>query len=179
MREQQLAYLINLYNAQTLELVVRHYPVKSIKDIGNWYRGPWGQPVVSLMGKVTTLDFLEHKVIRPMFREPAVHFALVCASRGCPPLRREPYVADHLMDQLRDQGRIFLSDKSKNRVDDETGTLYLSAIFKWFREDFTGQAGSLQAFVAPYLPANSSQRLESHVYGIKFLDYDWSLNDQR
>ena len=87
MEKEQLAFLINLYNATTLRLIVDHYPVKSIKDIGNLWKGPWDQPVVRLFGRKVTLNTIEHDILRKNYEEPRIHFALVCAARGCPPLR--------------------------------------------------------------------------------------------
>ena len=133
---QQLAFLINLYDAATLKLIVEHYPVKSIKDIGNFFKGPWKQEVVPLLGKTVTLDYLEHGVLRKKYAEPRIHFAIVCAAKGCPPLRAEAFVADRLNEQLDDQGRVFLGPKEKNRWDTHARVLYLSPIFKWFSEDF-------------------------------------------
>ncbi|MGH7856506.1 MAG: DUF547 domain-containing protein, partial [Candidatus Binatia bacterium] len=129
----RIAFLLNLYNVQTLRLILDHYPVDSIKDIGGFFRGPWRQPVVRLFGETITLDDLEHGILRKQYREPRIHFALVCAARGCPALRREPYVGDRLDAQLDDQGRRFLSEPGKNRFDPAEGVLHLSPIFKWFR----------------------------------------------
>lgn len=172
---RRLAFLINLYNASTLELVARHYPVGSIKDIGTFLRGPWKQECVRLWGTTTTLDHVEHDVLRRDFKEPRVHFALVCAARSCPPLRSEPFVGDRLEAQLVDQGREFLRQTSKNRVEPGTRTLFLSPIFQWFKSDFTASKDSVAAFVAPYLPAGSPGQLEG--YRIRYTVYDWRLND--
>lgn len=172
-RPQQLALLINLYNATTLQLIVDHYPVDGIRSIGGLFTSPWKLPVVRLWGATNSLDWLEHTVIRPRYGEPRVHFALVCAAKGCPPLRTEPYVAARLEEQLDDQARTFLEQRAKNRYDAASRTLYLSPIFKWYRDDFTAGRRSLVEFVQPYLkgglPAESDLR-------IKFTDYDWSLN---
>lgn len=176
-REQRLAYLINLYNAQTIDLVSRHYPVSSIKDIGTFMRGPWGQPVVSLFGRITTLDNLEHKIIRAMFADPRTHFALVCAARSAPPLRAEPYVAGRLNEQLDDQARRFLGDPSRNRLDPDHGVLYLSSIFKWYAADFESTADSVLAYVAPFMTAADQAIMKERTITIRYLNYDWSLND--
>ena len=175
---RQLAYLINLYNAQTLDLVIRHYPLHSIRDIGNLWRGPWGQPVVSLMGKITTLDYLEHKIIRPNFPDPAIHFALVCAARSAPALRTEPYVEDRLSEQLTEQAQRFIADLSKNKVDIDAGILHLSSVFKWFASDFEQQAGSVEAYIKPYLEEDQQAAMENRSFVIRHLDFDWSLNKQ-
>lgn len=178
-REQRLAFLINLYNASTLRLIVDHYPLKSIKDIGNILKGPWDQEVVRLFGKAVTLNTLEHKIIRPDYQEPRVHFALVCAAMGCPPLRGEPYVAAKLDAQLDDQGRIFLSTTRKNRVDSAAKIIYLSPIFKWYAEDFDKKAGGVQDSVRPYFPEAAAKSLAADRYKVRYTDYDWSLNERR
>ncbi len=176
---QQLAYLINLYNAQTVDLIIRHYPLDSIKDIGTLWRGPWGQPVVSLFGKITTLDNLEHKIIRPLFAEPRTHFALVAAARSAPPLRREPYRADRLEAQLQDQARRFLLDPTRNTLNIDAASVELSMVFKWFSGDFEESAGSVEAYVLALLDDAGRERLAGRRLLIRFRDYDWSLNDSR
>ena len=170
-REQQLAFLLNLYNASVLKLIVDHYPVSSIKDIGGWFKRPWDVDAVPLFGNVATLSYLEHGMIRE-YGEPRIHFALVCGARGCPELRPEPYVPDKLDAQLTDQGRRFIHDRTKNRVDAAAKTLYLSPIFKWFTEDFTKPSGSLVKFVQGYRPD-----IPAADWKIRYTDYDWSLND--
>ncbi len=174
---RQIAFLVNLYNAQTLDLIIRHYPLPTIRDIGSIFTGPWGQRVVNLFGRITTLDTLEHKILRVNYQRPGIHFALVCAAMGCPPLRGEPYVGDRLDEQFRDQGKQFLAESSKNRLDAENGILYLSPIFKWFREDFEKQSGSVLAFIGEYLPMEQRKMLETESFRIRYTDYDWSLND--
>lgn len=170
---RQIAFLANLYNASTLKLVVDHYPVKSIKDIGGLLSSPWKQPVVGLFGEKVTLDHVEHGLLRKNYREPRVHFAVNCASIGCPNLRAEAFQADTLDAQLDEQARLFLSDKTRNRV--EGKTLYLSPIFDWFAEDFT-RAGLLAEFVAPYFPADDRKAIASGGLKVRFTDYNWSLN---
>lgn len=176
-KPEQLSLLINLYNAQTLRLIVDHYPVNSIKDIGTVLQGPWEQPVVRLFRKTLTLDSLEHGIVRKRFSEPRVHFALVCAAIGCPPLRGEPYVGSRLGEQLDDQTRIFLATHRKNRLDRVERVLYLSPIFKWFEQDFTSQGGTVLSFVQKYLPPAPAQEVARRPYGIRYTDYDWALND--
>lgn len=177
---QQLAFLINLYNAATLRLVADHYPVKSIKSIGGFFKGPWKQTVVPLFGGKITLDDLEHGIMRRRFDEPRLHFAIVCAAKGCPPLRPEAYTAEKLNEQLNEQGRIFLGTTNKNYFDARTQTLHLSPIFKWFAEDFEKKAGSVVKFVAPFLPAETQKQLQAAPsVNVRYTDYDWSLNELR
>jgi hypothetical protein len=175
--QQQLAFLINLYNAATLQLVASHYPVPSIKKIGGWFKGPWDQECVRVFGRTTTLDDLEHGMLRRNYREPRIHFAIVCAAQGCPPLRPEAYTAARLNQQLEEQARAFLRQRASNRVEPGQHTVYLSPIFKWFREDFEN-AEPILKFLAPYFPAEDQQRLAAERdWKIRYTEYDWSLND--
>ena len=166
--KRQLAFLINLYNASTLQLIVDHYPVSSIKKIRHGFKGPWDQPVVPMFGKMITLNTLEHKIIRPTYHEPLTHMALVCAAKGCPILRSEAYTADRLDAQLADQARRYLATPAGLVVDREKGTASISSIFKWYGKDFP----SAHAFIEQY----SSQNIDG--LKIKYLGYDWSLNGQ-
>ena len=171
-KDEQLAFLINLYNAQTLDLVANNYPVKSIKDIASDSGGPWEQPVVSLFGDSISLDTLEHNVIRKNYPDARVHFALVCGAIGCPVLINTPYQAPILDKQLDEQTKVFLMDKDKNSIDTSANILRLSPVFDWFEEDFIKQSGSVIAFVNPYFnnQANGDFKIE-------YTNYDWSLND--
>ena len=178
-RDQRLAFWINAYNAYTVSLVLEHYPVRSIRSIG-WVPGSAFRtkfiPMAALADGDLSLDDIEHGHLRKEFHEPRIHFAIVCASVSCPPLRSEAYRPADLDRQLDEQARRFLGDPTKNRVERESRTLRLSPIFKWFREDFEKAAGSVPAFVARYVdPATAAACREPDVR-IEFLDYDWSLN---
>ncbi len=177
-KDQQMAYLINLYNAATLKLVIDHYPVNSIRDIAKSKGGPWKQKVVRLFGNNQNLDYIEHVLLRPKFKDPRVHFAVNCASIGCPALRAGAFQADKLSSQLDEQGRVFLRDTSKNRLDVKSKTLHLSAIFDWFKADFTGKSGSVEKFVAPYLSESDAKIVLGGGLKMSSIDYDWSLNKQ-
>ena len=172
---QQIAFLINTYNAYTLRLIIDHYPLKSIKDIGGWFSGPWDQSVVELFGETMDLNTVEHKILRVDYAEPRIHFALVCAAKGCPPLRGEVYTGSLLEAQLADQAKQFLADTNKNRIGASERTVYLSPIFKWYGGDFEKKSGSVLAALQPYWPekAGSTDGLK-----IRYTDYDWSLNEQ-
>jgi len=172
---ERIAFLCNAYNAYTLRLILGHYPLTSIKSIGGLFRGPWDQPVVNLFGETRTLGFLEHKVLREDYNEPRVHFALVCAAKGCPPLRNEAYQGARLEEQLVDQARRFLAQTDKNRVDASAGVVYLSPIFKWYRGDFERKNGSVLKGLEPYWPEGIHI---SASFKIRFSNYDWSLNEQ-
>ena len=173
---QQQAFLVNLYNAATLRLIADHYPVKSIKKIGGLFGSPWKLEVVRLWGRRITLDEVEHGLLRARYTEPRVHFALVCGAISCPPLRGEPYVAEQLDAQLTDQGRRFLKQTAKNRVDTATETLWLSPIFKWFAEDFTKEGKTIEEFVASFCIETDARRIRQGGLKVKYTDYDWSLN---
>jgi len=185
-REQRLAFLINAYNAFTVKLVLDHWPVESIKDIGGWFSKPWKMEFFTLLGEDHHLDWIEHEVIRKPgnFNEPRIHFAVNCAAIGCPALRAEAYVGERLDSQLDDQTRRFLADRSRNRIDGDT--LKLSSIFKWYREDFEqGWQGidSLEEFLLLRartlgIPTSRDSAPSIENLAIEFLDYDWSLNEQ-
>ncbi len=177
----RLALLINLYNAQTLRLIITHYPLKSIRSIGALPGAAWREMIVRQGGRIMTLDHLENKVIRVEYsNEPRIHFALVCAAVSCPVLRGEPYTGARLDAQLADQTKGFLATAEINRFDAATGTLYLSPIFKWYAEDFTKPAGSLAAYVKPFLPeAQRIALVDLAKVKVKFTDYDWALNERK
>lgn len=171
--EQEMAYLINLYNAATLKLIIDHYPLESIKDIGS----PWKKKVIRLFGANRSLDHVEHGLLRKNYNDPRIHFGVNCASIGCPPLRDEAFQASRLDTQLEEQAEKFLNDTSKNRVTGERGILYLSPIFDWFEEDFVKKSGSVEKFVAPYFGDADRKAILSGKLKIRYTDYDWNLNE--
>ena len=187
-KAQQQAFLINAYNAFTVDLVLTRYPkMASIKDLGNLLQSPWKQKFVPLLGATTSLDGIEHEMLRVRGRydDPRVHFAVNCASIGCPMLREEAFVAERLDAQLDEQAQRFLSDRSRNRWNPATGKLEVSKIFDWYGEDFKlGHRGiaSLPAFLARHAdrladaPADR-ERIAGQKVPLSFLDYDWRLND--
>ena len=174
-RKQRLAFWIDAYNALAIDVVVRHYPLKSIRDVGSLLRPVWKREAGTIGGRAYSLDEIEHAILRPL-GEPRIHAAIVCASLSCPPLRREPFHPDRLEAQLDDQLRAFLADPRKGaRL--EGDTLWLSRIFDWFADDFAA-AGGVLAFVRPHLPSEIRERLPA-APRLRFLDYDWGLNDLR
>lgn len=187
-RAQQMAFLINAYNAFTVELILTRWPkLESIKDLGSLLQSPWKPKWVPLLGGKVSLDDIEHAMLRQRGRydDPRVHFAVNCASIGCPALREEAFDAARLDAQLDEQALRFMSDRTRNRYDAAAGRLQVSKIFDWFGEDFRlGHRGiaSLPAFLARYAevladaPADR-ERIRSGQAGIGFLDYDWKLND--
>jgi len=170
--KEQLAFWINAYNAMIVEGVLEGYSAENALKRSRFFKS-YTQVIT---GEKRTPDDIEHGIIRPKFRDPRTHFALVCASTSCPQLRQEAYVGSRLDDQLDDQARRFLGDPSRNRIDPATGTLELSAIFKWFTEDFTRDGRTLADFLAPYLTPQQVQLLRSTP--TKYLDYDWTMNAQ-
>ncbi|WP_300338213.1 DUF547 domain-containing protein [Accumulibacter sp.] len=189
-RSLRLAFLINAYNAFTVELVLGKYPdLKSIKDLGSLFQSPWKKTFISLLGQQRSLDDVEHALIRApgAFDDPRIHVALVCASVGCPMLRNEAFTGERLDAQLEDAMRRFFADRSRNRFDSANGKLQVSKIFDWYGKDFAqGYAGfhTLAATFARYAEQladtpGARARVRSGDYRLEFLDYDWRLNDAR
>jgi len=184
---QRRAFLINAYNAYTVELILSRYPkLQSIRDLGSLFSSPWKQSFFTLLGEKQSLDGIEHGLIRGAadYDDPRIHFAVNCASIGCPALRPEAYRAEVLDAQLEDQTRRFFGDRTRNRFDAASATLYLSSILDWYAEDFERPfrgGASLAAFVAHYaqplgIDDAAAQRLLAGDIDIEYLDYDWSLN---
>ncbi|MGD1969245.1 MAG: DUF547 domain-containing protein, partial [Desulfobacterales bacterium] len=174
-RNEQYAYYINAYNAWTIKLILSGYPgVKSIKDFGSILQSPWQKDWVRINGEVITLDHLEHNILRPRYKDPRVHFAINCSAVSCPPLRPEPYLAATLDQQMDDSTRSFINDANSYRL--EGDTLYVSRIFKWFSEDFNEDA---LGFYLQYAEGDLKEKLtrQKDRIKVKYLHYDWSLND--
>jgi Protein of unknown function, DUF547 len=188
-----MAFLINAYNGFTVELILQNYPTKSIKDIGGTFDDRWKRKFFKLLGQDSYLNKIEHEMLRKpgAFDEPRVHFAVNCASIGCPALRDEAFTADKIDKQLEEQTTRFLSDRSRNRYDIKSGKLEVSMIFKWFKEDwesgykgFDGKTPAIKSredYFARYAklladaPADQ-QKVADGKAGISFMDYDWSIN---
>lgn len=196
----KMAFWLNAYNGLTLKAIIDHYPIKS-----SWLKsrvyprnsirqipGVWDEIKFTVMGRKVTLEHIEHKILRLEFNEPRIHMALVCAAMGCPTLRNEPYVGECLDAQLDDQTRDFLSSRQKFRVDRGKGTVHVSPIFKWFAKDFVktyAPAGKLGGqsregsavlnFIAGYLDGATASALRRGDLKIKYLDYNWALNEQK
>ncbi|MGI9190449.1 MAG: DUF547 domain-containing protein [Longimicrobiaceae bacterium] len=183
-RNGQLALWINAYNAYTIALINRKDRPESIRDInrtlGIGPGKPWSIRIAKVGGKTYTLDEIEHNVIRPQFEEPRIHFALVCAALGCPPLRREAYTGARLNAQLDEQARRFLAESpARNRVDVSDRQVHLSPIFKWYKEDFGNTSASVQKYVARFFRDGPERALlASGNADLSDTDYDWSLNRQ-
>ncbi len=187
---ERLAFLINAYNAYTVDLILTRYPkLDSIKDLGSLLQSPWKKSFVPLFGKMLSLDDIEHGMIRKPgdYNEPRIHFAVNCASIGCPGLLNEAYTGTKLESQLETVTRAFLADRSRNRYNVIIGRLEVSKIFDWYREDFErGWKGwhKLDQFFAHYADSltDTPEAKASIIAGsikIKFLDYDWALNEKK
>jgi len=187
---ERMALYINAYNLFTLALIVEHYPVASIRKIpgmsGLTGTGQWKKKLWTFNGEPVSLDEIEHGRLRPM-GDPRIHFALVCAARGCPPLARRAYTAENLDRLLDEQGRRFnrlprgLRTGLKDGWLGERPVLWLSSIYEWFEEDFLRVSSGLPAYVKPFASRPDRVFIETHRADLKvrFLDYDWALNEQR
>jgi hypothetical protein len=186
-RNQQIAFWINSYNAITLKYILEDYPVRSVKDI----KGVWDRKQLPVGGRQVTLNQIEHEILRKIFKEPRIHFALVCASISCPELGSEAFTGQDLDAQLDEAARKFLNDPTRNRIDMESGTVYLSRIFDWYGDDFVKdfgdhpklraqfgkKLGAVLNYMRNHLSADRAAWIESGDYKVKFLPYDWGLND--
>lgn len=169
-REEKLAFYINAYNVLAMKMVLDHWPLESIKDVGSFISPVWERPAGQLGGQAVTLDELEHRVLHPI-GEPRIHFAIVCASVSCPDLRAEPYTAGRLDAQLDNQVRLFLGNPAKGLIIEQDG-IRVSQIFDWFRQDFA-VVGGVEAFIRRNrqdLPEKLPLKLKANI------PYDWSLN---
>ncbi|MFK7730781.1 MAG: DUF547 domain-containing protein [Pseudomonadales bacterium] len=171
--EQRMAFLINAYNALTVDLVLAHYPVDSIKDIGGWFSGPWSIEVYPVGDDALTLDEIEHENLRLM-GDPRIHFAINCASQSCPVLSDTAFRADQLQQQLDEQRLVFItSSRGVQFEDDDSGDVKVSKIFSWFNSDWGGTDGVLEMLQDQH--PNGEDILDIDGY----MQYDWSLNNAR
>lgn len=172
----RFAFWVNAYNLLAIKTVADRYPIKSIRDGGGLFATIWKTKVGVAAERERTLDQIEHEILRKEFREPRVHFAIVCASLSCPDLRPEPFVAERLDTQLDEATRAFLANSTKGLAVGADGRhVRVSTIFKWFAEDFT--PGVVEFIRAHVEPARASQLAGLTPGGLSYLDYDWSLND--
>lgn len=177
-RDQQFAYWLNLYNAVTVDVVLRHYPVKSIRDVniskGLFAKGPWGRKLLSIEGESVSLNDIEHRILRPIWRDPRIHYGVNCASLGCPNLPTRAFTADNY-DELLDQGaRDYVNHPRGARVRD--GKLVVSSIYEWFQSDFGGSDAAVIRHLLRYAAGPLAESLQG-IGGIAGDDYDWMLND--
>jgi hypothetical protein len=177
-RPEQRAFWINLYNALTVQVVLDHYPVDSIRDIdispGLFADGPWGKPLVTVEGEPLSLDDIEHRILRPIWRDPRLHYVLNCAALGCPNLQPVAFTAANGDDLLDAAARAYINHPRGVRVGG--ATLYLSKIYSWYPEDFAeeGILAHVQRYADPKLAEAASRTSRN-----QDIDYDWALNDAR
>lgn len=173
---QKKAFLMNAYNAFTVKLILDHYPVGSIKEIGGLFKKPWDVKFFSLLGgKIRTLDPIEHKWLRPVYKDYRIHAAVNCASISCPPLRREAFRPELLDKQLDEQMSLWLKDASRNKIAGKK--LLLSKIFDWYEDDFVNWGGGVKAVLVKHWPEQAAALKAANDKDIDYLDYDWKLND--
>ena len=181
-QNERLAFWINAYNAYTLKVICDNHPVKSIMDIkdpaGDEKTSVWDRKLVTINGTKMSLNHVEHEIIRPKFKDPRAHFALVCASKSCPALRNEAFEGATLDSQLTEQGREFLADSFRNEFDPVLKEVKLSKIFDWFGSDFGSSDEEVLKYVAQFLPdvLAKSILLSVREWAVSFKQYDWSLN---
>jgi hypothetical protein len=176
-RDPRLAYWINAYNILTIELILRNQPVSSIKDIGSFFSPVWNREVARIEGRAISLGEIEHEILRPM-GDPRIHAAIVCASLSCPPLARTPFRSETLEADLSAAMRRWLANPQKGlRIDRDARRLRISRIFDWFEDDFES-TGGVRATIERYVDEDDSRwlRSEGKTASIRYLDYDWSLN---
>ena len=176
-RNAQLAFWINAYNAVTLEGILQEFPTTSIRNhTSKLGYNIWKHLPLLVDGRTHSLENIENKILRPM-GEPRIHFAIVCASIGCPRLKNEAYTADNLQQQLADNTRDFFSRRQNLQVDSARRTLHFSSILKWYGRDFGRTNADQLSYLRPYLPAVARQ-VASQGASIRYLKYNWNLNDQ-
>ena len=175
-RAVQMAYWINLYNALTVDLILKNYPLKSITKLGPWYAfGPWDQELTKVAGQSLSLNDIEHRILRPLWQDKRIHYAVNCASLGCPDLALEPYTAVNLEKMLSEASRRFINqEKGVEFVD---GRLVLSRVYEWYGVDF-GSQKDLLVHLKAHASEQLRKRLEKYTGPIDYR-YDWSLNDQK
>lgn len=179
--DAQLAVWLNLYNALTISQVLQQYPIKSIQPkilgIPNWlaFWRFFTRPIYGLNGQKLSLNAIEHGILRTQFTEPRIHFALVCASLGCPLLRREAYFPEQVQAQLAADANRFINNPEKVKYDSQANVLYCSKIFKWYKKDFLQVATSIPTYIQIHL---SDQFSLNDQTPIQYLPYSWQLNQQ-
>lgn len=177
-RREQLAYWINLYNAVTVKLVLEHYPVRSIRDIdispGLFADGPWDKKLLTIEGERLSLNDIEHRILRPLWQDPRIHYALNCASLGCPNLGAQAYSTATLEAELDGAAKAYVNHPRGARI--EGDKLVVSSIYSWFRDDFGGSDTAVIAHLRRYAAPPLATMLES-VSTVGKDEYDWALND--
>jgi len=183
LKNEQIAFLINAYNAFTLKLIRDGYDenLRSIRDLGGFISSPWKKSFFSLLGEERNLDWIEHDTLRRKYGDNRVHFALNCASVGCPRLWNKAWRPQKLEELFEDACRAFLSDANRNRYDKASKTIYISKMFDWYKEDFGGNNAGIRSFVSKYMTRDPkiAEEIRMPVTKIEFLEYDWNLNAKK
>ena len=176
-RDEQMAYWINLYNAVTVQAILDHYPVDSIRDVdispGLFADGPWDKELVSVEGEELSLNDIEHRILRPIWKDPRIHYAVNCASIGCPNLAIDAFEGDRLEAMLDTAARGYINDPRGVSIRGRKVTV--SKIYDWFQEDFGGSTQSVLAHLKRYAAPELAKQLEA-IGDISGTAYDWSLN---
>lgn len=175
---EQLAFWINAYNALIIKGVIDHYPTKSVRKV-KLFRGFFSRLKFQVAEEAYTLNQIEHNIIRTEFVDPRVHFALVCASLSCPPIENSVFLPETIEEQLDEVTQKFISDPKKVRLDRQKRRVYLSKIFKWYKEDFSEGYDGVPDFLADYLPPEDAEFVLEKDIKFVFLAYDWTLNDKK
>lgn len=179
-RDEQMAFWINLYNAQTIDVVLDHFPVKSIKDIslggGFFSSGPWKKQIMVVEGRKLSLDNVEHDILRKQWHDPRVHYAVNCASFSCPNLATKPFTAKDLDAMLDDGAKSYINHPRGVTI--SNGRLTLSQIFSWYRSDFGRSDAEVISHIAKYASADLKKKLQA-TDSIDGYAYDWSLNEAK
>jgi hypothetical protein len=177
-RSEQLAFWINLYNALTVQVVLEHYPVRSIRDIrispGLFVSGPWGKALIRVEDQPLSLDDIEHRILRPIWRDPRIHYAVNCASVGCPNLIDKAFTGDNVQSLLEQGAREYVNHTRGVRIID--GELVVSSIYRWFKEDFGGDDRGVIEHLRSYASPELAMMLKNF-HRIAHDEYDWTLND--
>ncbi len=176
-RDEQLAYWINLYNAQTVKVVLDHFPVDSIRDIdispGLFSRGPWGKDLVTVEGRKLSLNDIEHRILRPIWRDPRVHYMVNCASIGCPNLGTSAYRGASIDQALTEAAKVYVNDGRGVQI--SGGKVTVSKIYDWFIEDFGGSERAVIRHLQQYAAPDLRERLAA-IGKLSDTRYDWSIN---
>ena len=177
--KEELAFWINAYNAFTLKIAIENYPLKSIQEIKLGEKSVWDGEFISINKKKYSLNDIEHKILRVKFKEPRIHFAIVCASISCPPLRNEAYEVNKLNNQLQEQAIEFLRDDERNSFDIKNKRADISKIFDWFGEDFGKSGKEILKYISKFLPEDVQKDIGQNInkWTISYKKYDWNLNE--
>jgi Protein of unknown function, DUF547 len=178
-KDGQLAFWINAYNAVTIEKVIRWKPKKSVRETivpGVWISTKFFTTRENeVAGKKMSQDDIENDILRKQFHDPRIHFAIICASMGCPPIPKFAYTGEMVQSQLESETRKYLNSPRGTRIDRAKNTLYISKVFDWFKDDFIKAAGSVMNFIKPYLNEETLRFLETNPK-IDYIEYNWALN---